>query len=385
MTVRIGISGWRYEPWRGVFYPKGLPQHQELAFASRMFPSVEINGSFYSLQRPKSYQEWYDATPPGFIFASKGNRFITHMRRLREPDQALCNVFASGVLALREKLGPFLWQVPPNLQFDAGVLEGFLRALPHDTEAALAMARFSGWIPQWLGFDNKWLGNALAFVAALQHREAQVQARRFLDRRIGLAADVHAERVAAGLALLHVERQRELGARQVAVLEPDRARRAALAGDAGGDRPFRFGTHGAAVAAVVAGNALLDKPCTKLELLQFAMHGEAVASGVLTRPGHQRLGAHQVGVGDRRRHDRAAWGFQSVRCARKRRRRFALPAHSKQPAVQSTEEFLRLFEVFALLDDVLHRVVALGLVGRLGDDPGSPPPAGGHRRRGHKD
>jgi len=140
-NLRIGISGWRYLPWRKVFYPAGLAQARELDFASRMLPTIEINGSFYSLQRPKSYQEWYDATPEGFVFASKGNRFITHMRRLREPEKALCNVFASGVLALREKLGPFLWQLPPNFQFDAGVLEGFLRALPHDTEAALEMAR----------------------------------------------------------------------------------------------------------------------------------------------------------------------------------------------------------------------------------------------------
>ncbi|HEX8605557.1 MAG TPA: DUF72 domain-containing protein [Pseudoduganella sp.] len=157
-NLRIGISGWRYLPWRKVFYPAGLAQARELDFASRMLPTIEINGSFYSLQRPKSYQEWYDATPEGFVFANKGNRFITHMRRLREPEKALCNVFASGVLALREKLGPFLWQLPPNFQFDADVLEGFLSALPHDTEAALAMARrheprMAG--RAWLEIDRK--------------------------------------------------------------------------------------------------------------------------------------------------------------------------------------------------------------------------------------
>ncbi|QBI02069.1 DUF72 domain-containing protein [Pseudoduganella albidiflava] len=139
--LRIGISGWRYEPWRKVFYPADLAQARELDFASRMLPTIEINGSFYSLQRPKSYQEWYDATPEGFVFAHKGNRFITHMRRLRDPAPSLSNVFASGVLALRDKLGPFLWQLPPNFQFDAGVIEAFLAALPHDTAAALEMAR----------------------------------------------------------------------------------------------------------------------------------------------------------------------------------------------------------------------------------------------------
>ncbi|GGY03420.1 DUF72 domain-containing protein [Massilia dura] len=139
--LRIGISGWRYEPWRKVFYPAGMAQARELDFASRALPTIEINGSFYSLQRLESYRAWYDAPPEDFIFSHKGNRFITHMRRLRDPAPSLSNVFASGVLALREKLGPFLWQLPPNFQFDAEVLEAFLGALPHDTEAALEMAR----------------------------------------------------------------------------------------------------------------------------------------------------------------------------------------------------------------------------------------------------
>ncbi|QGZ42587.1 uncharacterized protein YecE (DUF72 family) [Pseudoduganella flava] len=155
---RIGISGWRYEPWRKVFYPDDLTQARELEFASRALPTIEINGSFYSLQRPKSYQEWYDATPPGFVFSHKGNRFLTHIRRLREPEQPLCNVLASGVLALREKLGPFLWQFPPSFRFDADLVEGFLSLLPHDTEAALAMAvrhdeRMKG--RAWLEIDAK--------------------------------------------------------------------------------------------------------------------------------------------------------------------------------------------------------------------------------------
>ncbi len=139
--IRIGISGWRYEPWRKVFYPADLAQKRELEYASRALPSIEINGSFYALQRPKSYQEWYDATPKGFVFSHKGNRYITHTRRLREPEGPLANVFASGVLALREKLGPFLWQFPPNFRFDAELVEHFLSLLPHDSHAALALAR----------------------------------------------------------------------------------------------------------------------------------------------------------------------------------------------------------------------------------------------------
>src|SRR4051794_3038320 len=106
--VRIGISGWRYEPWRGVFYPKGLPHKDELLFASRKMRTIEINGSFYSLQRPSSYACWRDETPEDFVFAVKGGRFITHNKKLRDCDQPLANFFASGVLALEEKLGPIL-------------------------------------------------------------------------------------------------------------------------------------------------------------------------------------------------------------------------------------------------------------------------------------
>jgi uncharacterized protein YecE (DUF72 family) len=139
--IYIGISGWRYEPWRGVFYPEGLVQHRELEYASRQLPTIEINGSFYSLQRPDSYAAWYAATPPGFMFSVKGNRFLTHILRLRDIDGPLANVLASGVFELHEKLGPFLWQFPPNFRFDPERMEHFLSLLPHDTDAALAMAR----------------------------------------------------------------------------------------------------------------------------------------------------------------------------------------------------------------------------------------------------
>lgn len=140
-AIRIGISGWRYPPWRGVFYPRGLAQHRELAFASRALPSIELNGSFYSLQRPESFSGWHDETPPGFVFTIKGNRYLTHTRRLRDIDGPLANMLASGVLNLGEKLGPFLWQFPPNFQFDAERMEHFLSILPHDTDEGLALAR----------------------------------------------------------------------------------------------------------------------------------------------------------------------------------------------------------------------------------------------------
>lgn len=139
--IFIGISGWRYAPWRSVFYPEGLTQKRELEFASRALPTVEINGSFYALQKPASYDSWYESTPSGFVFSVKGNRYITHIQRLRDIEKPLANVFASGVFNLREKLGPFLWQFPPSFRYDPEKVEHFLSLLPRDTEEALKLAR----------------------------------------------------------------------------------------------------------------------------------------------------------------------------------------------------------------------------------------------------
>lgn len=138
---RIGISGWTYAGWRGRFYPPGLAQRRELEFASREFDTIEINGTHYSLQRPSSFELWREQTPDGFVFSIKGSRFITHMKQLRNVETALANFFASGVLALREKLGPFLWQLPPRMKFDAERMESFLTQLPRDTHEASRLAK----------------------------------------------------------------------------------------------------------------------------------------------------------------------------------------------------------------------------------------------------
>ena len=139
--IRVGISGWRYKEWRGVFYPRGLRQSEELAFAAKQFGSIEINGSFYSLQRPAAFEKWRAETPPGFCFAVKGGRYITHMKKLRDVRPALANFLASGPLALEDKLGPILWQFPENMPSDLERFEAFFRLLPRDTEAASALAR----------------------------------------------------------------------------------------------------------------------------------------------------------------------------------------------------------------------------------------------------
>jgi len=140
-NLRIGISGWTYAPWRGTFYPSDLNQKRELAYASRELNSIEINGSFYSLQRPSSYELWREQTPDHFVFSIKGGRFITHMKKLKGVETALANFFASGLLALREKLGPILWQLPPSLGYDPQRLSDFFKLLPRDTKEAASLAR----------------------------------------------------------------------------------------------------------------------------------------------------------------------------------------------------------------------------------------------------
>jgi len=138
--IRIGTSGWRYADWRGTFYPRGLPQRRELEHLAERMSTVELNGSFYSLQRPSSYQRWAAQTPADFLFAVKGSRYITHMLRLGGVEQALANFFASGVLALGSRLGPILWQLPESLPFEADQLAEFLALLPRTTSAAAELA-----------------------------------------------------------------------------------------------------------------------------------------------------------------------------------------------------------------------------------------------------
>jgi uncharacterized protein YecE (DUF72 family) len=139
--VRIGISGWNYKGWRGKFYPPKLRQKDELAYAASLLPSIEINGTFYGLQRPSSFLTWVEQTPRDFEFAIKGSRYITHMLKLKNVEQALANFFASGPLALGPKLGPFLWQFPPQFAFNADRLEEFFNLLPQTTAAAAELAR----------------------------------------------------------------------------------------------------------------------------------------------------------------------------------------------------------------------------------------------------
>jgi uncharacterized protein YecE (DUF72 family) len=139
--IRIGISGWRYEGWRGEFYPDGLPQRAEMEYACSRFPTVELNGSFYSLQRKAYFERWKEATADDFVFAVKGSRFITHMKQLNEPEQPLANFFGQGLLALGDKLGPILWQFSQRFTFREDRMRRFLELLPADHAAAGRLAR----------------------------------------------------------------------------------------------------------------------------------------------------------------------------------------------------------------------------------------------------
>lgn len=130
------MSGWVYPPWRSTFYPPGLRQADELEYASRRVTSIEINGSFYSLQKPDSWHKWSDATPDDFVFSVKAPRFITHIRKLEDVREPLANFFASGILALGAKLGAILWQLPPGFDYDPETMEAFLDLLPHNTREA---------------------------------------------------------------------------------------------------------------------------------------------------------------------------------------------------------------------------------------------------------
>ena len=140
MVVRIGLSGWQYDSWRGDFYPAGVPKRRWLEYVAERFPTVEVNGSFYSLQRPERYRAWRASAPADFRFALKGGRYVTHMLRLRNVETALANFFASGPLELGSTMGPVLWQLPEALLPTPEVLDAFLTLLPRTHGAAATLA-----------------------------------------------------------------------------------------------------------------------------------------------------------------------------------------------------------------------------------------------------
>ena len=174
--IRIGVGGWTFEPWRGVFYPKDVKQKDELAYASRHLTAIEINGTYYSTFKPDSWKKWRDETPEGFVFAVKGSRFTTNRRELAGAGESLERYFAQGVAELGDRLGPFLWQLPHTKKFDAADLEGFFSLLPKELDGHPAAPR-AGAAPRQL------LHAGLPGAAAqARHRQRLRQARDAIRR-----------------------------------------------------------------------------------------------------------------------------------------------------------------------------------------------------------
>jgi uncharacterized protein YecE (DUF72 family) len=185
--IRVGISGWRYEGWQGTFYPKGLPQRKELEFAAQHVNSIEINGTFYSMQRPKSFQQWSKETPDDFVFCVKGPKFITHVRQLQNVETPLANFLAQGLLRLGRKLGPILWQFPPSLSFDAQLFQDFFALLPRTRKQAAGYARQRD---EWMA-DRSWLevdeDLPLRHAVEIRHKSFAVPEYISLLRKYGIA------------------------------------------------------------------------------------------------------------------------------------------------------------------------------------------------------
>ena len=133
-SIRVGIGGWTFEPWRNNFYPKGLAQTRELEYASRQLTAIEVNGTYYSTMKPANFKKWHDETPDNFVFSLKANRFATNRRVLGDAGESIKKFVDSGLGELGKKLGPIVWQFMPTKQFEAEDFEAFLALLPKDTD-----------------------------------------------------------------------------------------------------------------------------------------------------------------------------------------------------------------------------------------------------------
>lgn len=186
MKIHVGVSGWSYRSWHGDYYPPAVRQRDELAYLASRLSTAEINASFYRLQRPATYERWHETVGDGFQFAVKGGRYLTHLRRLREPREALANFFASGVLALRERLGPVLWQLPADFDLSSPALRAFLELLPRTQAEADRLARDHG--PILAAADRHWFGDGTRVDRPLRHA-LEVRSAHGLDQLLPLLAE----------------------------------------------------------------------------------------------------------------------------------------------------------------------------------------------------
>jgi uncharacterized protein YecE (DUF72 family) len=214
--IRVGVSGWDYDSWRGDFYPDDLPRREELRYAGERFDTLEVNATFYRLTTPRRSIAWRDAVPDDVVLAVKGSRFITHNKKLSDTGPALANFLASGILALGAKLGPILWQLPEQLHFDAERVAGFLAALPHDTEAAAELARGHDERVEEASYGDG-ANHRLRHVLEVRHPSFHCDEMVAIARRHGVALAVsHArdwpstEEVTAGFVYVRLHGPREL-------------------------------------------------------------------------------------------------------------------------------------------------------------------------------
>ncbi|RLV55534.1 DUF72 domain-containing protein [Aeromicrobium phragmitis] len=194
MQVRIGVSGWSYRSWHGDYYPSSVRQRDELAYLAARLSTAEVNASFYRLQRPSTYQRWYETVSADFRFALKGGRYLTHLRRLRDPRQPLANFLGSGVLALRDRLGPMLWQLPADFDLTSPDVPAFLAMLPRTYAQAREIAREHG--PALAAADRHWFGDGEHDALPLHHA-LEVRGEAGLDRLLPVLAEYDVALVAS--------------------------------------------------------------------------------------------------------------------------------------------------------------------------------------------
>ena len=192
-AIRVGIGGWNYEPWRGVFYPPGLARKRELAFASRCLTSIEINSTYYGRQKRESFRRWREETPDGFVFALKAIRFATNRRRLAEAAPSIERFLESGVAELKDKLGPINWQFHPTKRFEPEDFEAFLQLLPGEVEGvalrhAVEVRHESFRVPEFVALVRR---HGIAVVVADSDKHPQIAdlTSRFVYARLQQSAE----------------------------------------------------------------------------------------------------------------------------------------------------------------------------------------------------
>lgn len=241
--IRVGIGGWTYEPWRGVFYPPKLPRAKEIEFATRALTAIEVNGTFYSRQSPKTFASWAKAAPDGFRYALKASRFCTNRRNLAEGEESIRNFLDQGLTELGDKLGPILWQLAGTKKFDPDEIAAFFALLP-----------------------DSW--NGLPIRHAVEPRHESFRAPEFLDvaRKAGVAV-VYAhsedypcfEEQTADFTYARLQQCREEEDAGYAAAELDRWADQARAWAEGGRDVFVFFIAGAKVRAPAAAMALIER------------------------------------------------------------------------------------------------------------------------------